>query len=99
MAHGVETRAPAGPRLASRLRALSASSFDEVDRLEPAWVDLDRDVNYPLAHFDWIRAAMAVFSEATPHVVAAVRGGAIEALAPLVKKRLHGVPRLCLAGV
>ncbi len=42
---------------------------------------------------------MAVFSEATPHIVTAARGHCIEAIAPLVKKRLHGVRRLCMAGV
>lgn len=56
-------------------------------------------VSNPLAHFGWTRAALAAFpADATPHLVVGYARRDLAALAPFVKKRLHGVVRLFFAG-
>ncbi len=61
---------------------------------------MGRQIDYPLSQFSWTRACFSAFAvDATPHVLAGFRRETLVALAPLVKKRLHGVPRLFLAGV
>jgi CelD/BcsL family acetyltransferase involved in cellulose biosynthesis len=74
--------------------------LDEVDALEVPWREMGSQVGYPLSKFSWTRACVSAFAvDSTPHVVAGFRRQELVALAPLVKKRLHGVPRLFLAGV
>lgn len=54
----------------------------------------------PSAHFGWTRACLTAFPEdATVEIIAAARGNQLLGVAPLVRKRLHGVHRLFLAGV
>lgn len=89
------TRVKAGP-----LRFRRARSLDEIDALETSWRELDRHVSYPLSQFSWTRACVSAFPvDSTPHIVAGFHKDDLVALAPLVKKRLHGVHRLFLAGV
>ena len=100
MATGISSQ-PAAKPFAGRVpvRIGSARSPDEVDALEPAWRELGSRLAVPLAQFDWARACISAFPpDAMPHVVAAYAGGRMVAVAPLVKKRLHGVGRLFLAG-
>lgn len=82
------------------VRLCRAESIDEVDALEDAWRMLAGEVDSPLAQFSWTRACLTAFSTgAMPHVVALRRHDKLVAVAPLVKKRLHGVRRLMLAGL
>jgi CelD/BcsL family acetyltransferase involved in cellulose biosynthesis len=83
-----------------RLRLVRLRWLDEVDALEEAWRTLGKGIDSPLAQFIWTRACLCAFAEdSAPHIVAARRGARVLALAPLVKRRLHGVRRLFLAGV
>src|SRR4029079_597536 len=85
------TRAP--------LRWCRARSLDEIDGWENSWRRLDRKAGNPLASFSWMRSFAGAFAAGVdPYFVAAMRGHELVALAPLVRKRLHGVRRLCLAG-
>jgi CelD/BcsL family acetyltransferase involved in cellulose biosynthesis len=94
-----QAREAVGPKRPSRLRIQTARSLEDIDRLEGAWREFERSVDDPFVRFNWIRAALSVTSEATPHVVAAMRGNQVAGLAPLVKQRVLGVHRLCLIGV
>ena len=82
------------------LRACRARSIDEVDALEADWRELGTAVREPQLQFAWVRAWFATLgADAMPHIVSARRGDRLAALAPLVKRRLAGVPRLLLATV
>ncbi len=84
---------------AARARIHCAQAIDEVDALETSWREIHDRVPSPLGQFNWTRACLSAFpDEATPHVVAAMSGPRLAALAPLVKKQRHGVTRLHLAG-
>ncbi|MGD9722796.1 MAG: GNAT family N-acetyltransferase [Pirellulales bacterium] len=101
MATVLAPRKAATPRpAAARLQVRRARSLDEVDAWEPAWRDLQADASAPTEHFDWTRACLAAFPVGVvPHVVSVFARERLVALAPLVKKRLHGVCRLFSAGV
>jgi CelD/BcsL family acetyltransferase involved in cellulose biosynthesis len=87
------------PAPATRAKIHCAQAIDEVDALESSWREIHDRVPSPLGQFNWTRACLSAFpEEATPHVVAAMSGPRLAALAPLVKKRRHGVTRLHLAG-
>jgi CelD/BcsL family acetyltransferase involved in cellulose biosynthesis len=90
----------AGTRSKSpRLRIRRAKALDEIDALEPAWRKAGSQAGNPLTQFAWTRASLSAYpDDAAPHVVAAFAEQDLVALAPLVKKRLHGVCRLFLAG-
>ena len=86
------------PKLA-HLRWSQARSLEEIDSWEAAWRRLDRQSGKPLGQFSWMRAFVRAFAaEADPYFLGAMRGQELVALAPLVRKRVHGVRRLCLAG-
>lgn len=90
-------RSPLAP--ATRARIHCAQAIDEVDALETSWREIHDRVPSPLRQFNWTRACLSAFpDEATPHVMAAMSGPELAALAPLVKKRRHGIVRLHLAG-
>jgi CelD/BcsL family acetyltransferase involved in cellulose biosynthesis len=85
---------------AARLRFVRARSLEEVDALEWPWRELGSRVDAPLSQFLWQHACYAAFPEdGTPHVIACLRNQELLAVAPLVKKRHHGIRRLFLAGV
>jgi CelD/BcsL family acetyltransferase involved in cellulose biosynthesis len=78
---------------------IRARAPDEVDRLETPWRVLDARGGCPSSHFGWTRACLTAFSDqATIEIIAAMRGGELAAIAPLVRRRLHGVHRLLPAG-
>lgn len=82
------------------LRWRRATSLDEVDAWEHAWRELDPVVACPLGRFSWTRAFVRAFAaDVSPWLVGVMRQGRCTALAPLVRKRLHGVRRMFLAGV
>lgn len=82
------------------LRLISARSLEDVDALEAPWNAWRSRVDNPLAQFIWTRAALAAFAaDAAPRIVAAVRGDQLLAIAPLVRRRVRGIWRVCLAGV
>lgn len=82
------------------LRRRVAHSAEEVDALAECWRELDTAIANPLVHFDWIRTALWAFEdEVEPFVITICRGGKLRAVAPLIRRRVHGVRRLMLAGV
>jgi CelD/BcsL family acetyltransferase involved in cellulose biosynthesis len=83
-----------------RLRVRSALVLDAVDALEGPWREMESRVESPFGQFGWTRACLSAFpADATPHLMAGFAQQQLVALAPLVKKREHGVCRLFLAGV
>ena len=83
----------------SAVEIIRARVPDEVDRLETRWRALDARGGCPSSHFGWTRACLTAFAdEATIEIIAAERGHQLLGVAPLVRKRLHGVQRLLLAG-
>jgi len=100
MVQGLETsRAAPFAATPARLRCCRAQSLDEIDGWEIPWRRLDRTAGNPLANFSWMRAFVRAFAaEVDPFFVRTMRGQEMVALAPLVRKRIHGIRRLCLAG-
>ncbi len=100
MAHGLETSPAILPAPAHvPLRWCRAQSLDEIDGWETPWRRLDRRAGNPLANFGWMRAFVRAFAaDVDPFFVGAMRNRDLVAVAPLVRKRLHGIRRLCLAG-
>ena len=100
MAFAIEASPVVGPATtAAPLRWCRAQSLDEIDGWEIPWRRLDRVAGNPLSGFSWMRAFLRAFSaDVDPFFVGAMRDQELVALAPLVRKRLHGVRRLCLAG-
>ena len=91
---------PDSAKPTTRVRVCAATSLEEVDALEGAWRELDAEMAYPLIRFDWMRAALGVFStDARPHVLALVSGDRAVAIAPFLTRRVNGVRRMLLAGV
>lgn len=67
--------------------------------MEEPWRGLDRRAGCPLGQFGWTRACLTAFADdAKPHVVGVFAKPELAAVAPLVRKRQHGVCRLLLAG-
>jgi CelD/BcsL family acetyltransferase involved in cellulose biosynthesis len=100
MAYAIEASPATGPRATDApLCWCRAQSIDEIDGWEIPWRPLDRVAGSPLSGFIWMRAFLRAFSaEVDPYFVGAMRNEELVALAPLVRKRLHGLRRLCLAG-
>src|SRR5262245_40259277 len=89
------------PATASAPLSLSwAESLEEVDALEDPWRRMDARLANPLSQYIWNRSALAAFAaEADACGLAAVAGDELMAVAPLAARRVHGVRRLCMAGV
>jgi CelD/BcsL family acetyltransferase involved in cellulose biosynthesis len=78
---------------------IRARSLDQLDRLESAWRALDADCRLPSGCFGWTRACLAALSEdAAFEIVAVEQAGRLVGVAPLVRRRLHGIPRLQMVG-
>lgn len=83
----------------SAAEVLRANSAEDVEGLEATWRALDADGRLPSAQFGWTRAALRAFSdEGIVQVIAVHRGSRLTAVAPMVRKRWHGVCRWLLAG-
>jgi CelD/BcsL family acetyltransferase involved in cellulose biosynthesis len=100
MVHGLETLPAVHPTTShAPLRWCRAQSLDEIEGWEAPWRRLDRLAGNPLSNFSWMRAFVRSFAaDVDPFFVGAMRNHELVALAPLVRKRLHGIRRLCLAG-
>lgn len=81
------------------MELVCAGTVDELGHLEMPWRAVDALGRWPSSHYGWTRACLTALCEnARMQFVAAKRGKELLAVAPLVRKRLHGVHRLFLAG-
>jgi CelD/BcsL family acetyltransferase involved in cellulose biosynthesis len=77
-----------------------AGTLDELDLLEGSWQAKDAHRGFPSSHYGWARACLTALCEgAAMQVIGVERGDELLAVAPFVRRRLHGVHRQFLAGV
>src|SRR5262245_55462202 len=92
-------RQPRARLAAKRVRLATAHTTSEVEKLEGPWCSLNASGAWPTGQFSWLHACLSSFGSCpTCHVVAALHGENLSAVAPLIQKRIRGVLRLCPPG-
>jgi CelD/BcsL family acetyltransferase involved in cellulose biosynthesis len=85
---------------AGAMELVRAGTSDDLDFLEMPWRAMNALGGCPSLQYGWTRACLRALCEgATMQIIAVERGDELLAVAPLVRKRLHGVHRQFLAGV